>query len=81
MTGIDIEKPVLQILGNKRISSSEGSERFRVLLSDGKYSHSFAMLASQLNEMIINGELMDNTIIRLDKYITSTVNKSEKADK
>lgn len=82
MTGNDVDKPVLQILGTKKISgSTEGSERYRLLVSDGKYFNSFAMLATQLNGLHGEGKLTENTIIRLDRYITSMVNKSDKGEK
>lgn len=77
MAGSEIEKPVLQILGSKRIMSTENSERYRLLVSDGKFLNSFAMLATQLNDYVVDGRLADNTIVRIDKYITSMVNKSE----
>ncbi|XP_055906413.1 replication protein A 70 kDa DNA-binding subunit [Eupeodes corollae] len=80
MTGGDCEKPVLQILGTKKISGGE-NERYRLLVSDGKYLNSFAMLATQLNDLYKEGNLVEYTIIRVDRYITSMVNKSDKVDK
>lgn len=77
MAGEEIEKPVLQILGNKRIKSTENCERFRLLVSDGQFLNSFAMLATQLNDYVTEGRLSDYTIVRVEKYITSMVNKSE----
>lgn len=76
MNGKEIDKPVLQILGSKCISTGgEGKEpRYRLLVSDGKYQCGFAMLATQLNEMLQSGKLADLTIIRLDRTITSVVN-------
>lgn len=82
MTGGDFDKPVVQILGTKRISSGDGgTERFRLLISDGKYLQSFAMLATQLNPLSANGELSDNSIIQIDRYITSKVNQNERGEK
>ncbi|XP_055851551.1 replication protein A 70 kDa DNA-binding subunit [Episyrphus balteatus] len=80
MTGGDCEKPVLQILGTKKISGGD-NERYRLLVSDGKYLNSFAMLATQLNDLYKEGNLVEYTIIRVDRYITSMVNKSDKVDK
>lgn len=77
MAGEQVEKPVLQILGSKRIKSSESTERYRLLVSDGQHLNSFAMLATQLNEFVAKGQLVDYTIVRIDNYITSMVNKSE----
>lgn len=75
MNGEDVPKPVLQILAIKKINSTTDSERYRILISDGKYFNSFAMLATQLNEMLQNGELAEFTIVQLGKYVTSMVGK------
>lgn len=75
MTGEDVPQPVLQILGIKKINTNSDQERYRLLMSDGKYYNSYAMLASQLNEMQHKGLLTENTIVRLDKYMTSMVGK------
>jgi len=42
-----------QVLGVKKIAGS-ACDRFRILISDGLYSNSFAMLATQLNPMVHN---------------------------
>uniref|UniRef100_T1GRY7 Replication protein A subunit n=1 Tax=Megaselia scalaris TaxID=36166 RepID=T1GRY7_MEGSC len=81
MTGTEVEKPVLQILGTKKIASGNDSERYRILISDGKYLNSFAMLATQLNHLQQEDKLKENTIVRLERYTTSMVNKTDKADK
>ncbi|XP_017073556.1 replication protein A 70 kDa DNA-binding subunit [Drosophila eugracilis] len=75
MHGETVEGPVLQILAIKKINSAADSERYRILISDGKYFNSYAMLASQLNVMQHNGELEEFTIVQLDKYVTSMVGK------
>ncbi|KAH8355941.1 hypothetical protein KR200_003720 [Drosophila serrata] len=75
MHGEDVSKPVLQILAIKKINSNEDSERFRIMISDGKYFNSHAMLASQLNEMQQKGQLDEFTIVQLDNYVTSMVGK------
>ncbi|KAH8383419.1 hypothetical protein KR009_008515, partial [Drosophila setifemur] len=75
MRGDDVPKPVLQILAIKKINSNADSERYRILISDGKYFNSYAMLASQLNEMQHKGQLDEFTIVQLDKYVTSMVGK------
>lgn len=76
MAGEEVESPVFQILGVKRIMGGE-SERLRLLISDSKYFNSFAMLATQLNSMFNEDKLKENTIVRVDKYITSVVNKND----
>ncbi|KAK2145994.1 hypothetical protein LSH36_641g01037 [Paralvinella palmiformis] len=73
MTGEAVVKPVLQVLGSKMIAGSGGADRYRLLLSDGKYSHSSAMLATQLNNLVINGEMETFTVIQLEKYICNTI--------
>ncbi|KAH8284199.1 hypothetical protein KR054_012094, partial [Drosophila jambulina] len=75
MNGDDVSKPVFQILAIKKINSNTDSERYRLLISDGKYFNSYAMLASQLNEMQHKGQLDEFTIVQLDKYVTSMVGK------
>lgn len=76
MAGEEVDSPVLQILGVKRIMGGD-SERLRLLISDSQYFNSFAMLATQLNSMYGEEKLRENTIVRVDKYITSVVNKSD----
>lgn len=66
-------------MGSKRIASTENSERYRLLVSDGQYMNTYAMLTTQLNPLITDGQLSDNSIIRVLKYITSMVNKQDKA--
>lgn len=82
MRGTELEKPVVQILGSKRIAGGgEQSERYRLLISDGHNLYSFAMLATQLNELHQNGQLAEYTVIRIDRYITSVVNRNERGEK
>ncbi|KAF5300828.1 hypothetical protein FQA39_LY10950 [Lamprigera yunnana] len=82
MKGGQVEHPIMQVLGTKRIaSSSADKERFRVLLSDGKHMISFAMVTSQINDKLVNGELADNSIIKIKKYITSVINNVGKGDR
>lgn len=73
MAGEVVERPQLQVLGQKRIAGTQGPDRYRMLLSDGKHSHSSAMLATQLNDKITSGELENNCVIRLDKYICNPI--------
>ncbi|MPC12910.1 Replication protein A DNA-binding subunit [Portunus trituberculatus] len=71
------EKPVVQILTMKRIPSGS-QERWRLLLSDGKWSSSFAMLATQLNPKVDSGDITNNCIIRMDRYVCNTVQENKK---
>lgn len=75
MRGEDVDKPVFQILGFKRISGQQGSDRFRLNISDGLHSHTFAMLATQLNVMIPSGELDNNCVVRVEKLISNAVSE------
>lgn len=70
------EEPVLQVLGTKKVSGAGGNERYRLLLSDGQFLQSFAMLSTHLNDLVTNGDLSDHTIIRVKQHITSVVNKT-----
>ncbi|XP_035689920.1 replication protein A 70 kDa DNA-binding subunit-like isoform X1 [Branchiostoma floridae] len=67
--------PVLQVLGIKKIQSAgaQGSERYRLLLSDGKHTQSSAMLATQQNSLVHSQKLQQNCVIRLEKYICNTI--------
>lgn len=73
MRGEEVDKPVLQILGTKKITGGE-TDRLRLLISDGKFINSYSMLATQLNHLHAEGKLSEYTIVRVDKYITSVVN-------
>eukprot|EP00096_Caligus_rogercresseyi_P011103 TRINITY_DN4278_c0_g1_i1.p1 TRINITY_DN4278_c0_g1~~TRINITY_DN4278_c0_g1_i1.p1 ORF type:complete len:658 (-),score=261.21 TRINITY_DN4278_c0_g1_i1:112-2004(-) len=64
--GGSVDKPLLQILGHKKIMGSS-SDRYRLLISDGEYSNSFAMLATQMNSKITGGLLENYTVIRANK--------------
>lgn len=70
-------------MGGKRIppQTAETEERYRLLVSDGKYQHSFTMLATQLNHMFINNLLTDYTIIRVENYITSLIGRENQQPK
>ncbi|XP_037037026.1 replication protein A 70 kDa DNA-binding subunit [Bradysia coprophila] len=77
LTGVECGKPVLQVLGTKRLPGS-GNVRYRLLVSDGKYLISYAMLATQLNSYADENQLTDNTIIRVDKHIVSVISQEKK---
>ncbi|XP_062499308.1 replication protein A 70 kDa DNA-binding subunit-like [Corticium candelabrum] len=67
--------PVLQILNMKKIqgNNSGGSDRFRMIVADGKQSLN-AMLATQLNPMVVNNEVERFAVFRLSRYVTNEVN-------
>jgi|ERR1712179_187031 len=66
---------IVQVLGHKSIYHGYGQERFRLLLSDGMYSNSFCMLASQHNERLHSKELEMFTILKLTRVLCG--NRSE----
>ncbi|XP_053609978.1 replication protein A 70 kDa DNA-binding subunit [Plodia interpunctella] len=81
MTGGHYDKPIMQVLGSKKIQGSGANERFRLLVSDGKHSHSFAMLATQLNDKLITGELCDYSVVQIDRFVTSLLKNTGKGEK
>lgn len=72
------EQPILQVLCSKAIPNKE-QERYRLLISDGTYMHSYAMIANNLNYLCREGQLGENAIFRLKRYNTSIIpnNKPE----
>ena len=54
------------------------TERYRLLISDGQHMNSFAMLGTQLVYMIHENQLAPNTVIRLNRYVSNTVNGTKK---
>ncbi|KAK7071136.1 60S acidic ribosomal protein P1 [Halocaridina rubra] len=75
--GAHPDNPVLQILSMKKIPSGE-QERYRLLVSDGQYSSSFAMLATQLNSKVQSNEISNNCIVKMVRYLCNTVQESKK---
>lgn len=79
MRGGDYPSPVMQVLGSKKINSGNpDKERYRILLSDGRHTISFAMLTTQSNDS--SGSLENFSVIRIDKFITSVINNAGKGD-
>lgn len=74
MRGVDVPDPVFQILGFKKIAGQGGNERYRLNISDGIHCHTFAMLATQLNNMVPQGKLDMFSVIRCDKIVSNSVN-------
>ncbi|XP_041348869.1 replication protein A 70 kDa DNA-binding subunit-like [Gigantopelta aegis] len=67
------EKPILQIISYKKISSGASADRYRLLLSDGQLSYSHAMLATQLNEMMEEGRMDNLCVVQIDRYLCNTI--------
>ena len=53
-------------------ATSNSAERFRLAISDGKHWCT-AMLATQLNEIVKSDQIHNNTILRLDEYLSNAV--------
>ncbi|GLV34544.1 Replication protein A1 [Carabus blaptoides fortunei] len=81
MSGDVVEEPVLQVLGSKKIVGNAEKERYRLLVSDGKYQISFAMIATQINDKVSSGQLGINCVIKVKKYITSMISNVGKPDR
>jgi len=67
-----VENPNLLILSSKRIAGSS-SERYRLLISDGMYSNSYAMLATQLNGMVAENQLDDYCVVKVKRLQCNTM--------
>lgn len=79
MNGMECDMPIVQVLGQKKIVSQQQTpDRYRLLLSDGVYTVSSAMLATHLNDKVTNGQIDVNAIIRLDKYICNVIGQEKK---
>ena len=50
-----------------------GNDRYRILLSDGKYTYAYRMLATQLNHLITNGKLDNFTVVQVNKVICNRI--------
>lgn len=61
----------------KRIPSGS-QERWRLLVSDSQWSCSFAMLATQLNNKVSSGEITNNCVVRLDRYVCNMIQDNKK---
>jgi len=59
---------VMQVINVKRINA----ERYRVIISDGEY-FVHAMMASQLNHLIQENKIVENTLIKVKESITNMV--------
>lgn len=57
-------------------SNQAQQDRWRMLLSDGEFSTS-CILATQLGDIVTSGAIQDNSIIRLDDYISNTVQEKK----
>ena len=67
---------ILQILSLKKIATanpqSSAPDRYRLIVSDG-LNYSQAMLATQLNYMVDEGQLQKNTVVKLERVTCNVV--------
>ncbi|KAI0345302.1 replication factor-A protein 1 [Trametopsis cervina] len=66
--------PTLQVLSIKKVGapSATTADRYRVIVSDGEFFLQ-AMLATQLNKLVEDGDVGKNTIIVIDKFTCNFV--------
>lgn len=77
LSGEEVTGAVIQILGCKKIPGS-GNDRYRLLISDGVTGCPFAMLGTQLNNLVTNKELEKYTIVRVDKCVCNQIQPDRK---
>ncbi|KAL4223084.1 60S acidic ribosomal protein P1 [Mactra antiquata] len=73
VSGNPCDSPFFQILSSKQITSGTGSDRYRLLVSDGKHSYSHVMLATQLNSKMETGEMDNLCVVKVNQYICNTL--------
>lgn len=77
MSGGQVEKPIMQVLSSKQVNANQPDKmRFRLLLSDGIYTISFAMVTTHISDQNASGEIPDYSVIRVNNYITSVINNT-----
>lgn len=77
MSGGDVVDPIVQVLGCKKIQSSNtDNNRFRILMSDGNHTISFAMLTTKINDSVGKDGIPQYTIIKIKKFVTNILNNA-----
>lgn len=66
-------KPVVQIT-DLRLVTSQGAERYRVILSDGRNLQQ-GLLATQLHYLVQQGKVTKGTVVKLIHYNVNYVQK------
>eukprot|EP00730_Choanoeca_flexa_P015695 TRINITY_DN7264_c0_g1_i2.p1 TRINITY_DN7264_c0_g1~~TRINITY_DN7264_c0_g1_i2.p1 ORF type:complete len:630 (+),score=196.44 TRINITY_DN7264_c0_g1_i2:74-1891(+) len=71
----DLKNPVVQVLGIKKISPKQPDkpDRYRLTISDGVHKHGSAMVATQLNKLLVDGHIKENSFIKVTKHLCNTV--------
>ncbi|UJR08912.1 hypothetical protein I4U23_013166 [Adineta vaga] len=80
LRGNTTEKAILQVVGIKTIDSktddsSTATKRYRLMLSDGKSTFSSCMLGTQMNHLIDDKSLKDNSIVRIERVMVNAIDK------
>jgi hypothetical protein len=68
-----VDRPLLQVLNIRNISSVNQGDRYLLLLSDSTYFESACLLLPNLNAYIKTQKLKKDTIIQLDKYALNSI--------
>ena len=71
--GIDNNDHILQVLGYKAIPGSD-PPRYRLHLSDGQFSTSNTILATNLNHLISDNHMEKYSIVQVSKLVCNEVN-------
>ena len=70
---MEIKDPILQVLGYKAIPDSDPT-RYRLHLSDGQFSTSNTILATNLNHLISDNHMEKYSIVQVSKLVCHEVN-------
>ena len=65
-------RPTLQVASIKALAGGSGQQRYRFSLTDGVQSIN-AMPAIQLNPMIVDGSVKENTVITLTNFQLNSI--------
>ena len=78
---LENSSPQLQILSIKKIGQTANSagnqDRYRAIVSDGDHFMQ-AMLATQMNPLVENGQIVKHSIVRLDKFSVNGVKENKR---
>ncbi|XP_046966364.1 replication protein A 70 kDa DNA-binding subunit-like isoform X2 [Vanessa cardui] len=77
MKGGVYENPVIQVLGFLKLEEYSINEKYRLQISDGKYYHGYAILATQLNHKLYSGELSLFSVVQINKFETVVLHNNE----
>ncbi|XP_038615102.1 replication protein A 70 kDa DNA-binding subunit [Tachyglossus aculeatus] len=72
------EKPILQVINIRAISTGNGPNRYRLLMSDGLNTLSSFMLATQLNSLVEEERLSTNCICQINRFIVNSLKEGRK---